>query len=188
MTSIRTFFAPQPIDYDGSQIRSLWAYRQSGIEGDCIVAFIGGCDIPPENIVDVEDLRAGARIYSRKMLHFIAEHFDRDLEKAVLRQRLLAAIARDALLKRCAQRAPRREGDDLYVHDAKLSVSIATLTSVSAKIHLGLNIESEGTPVKTIGLDDLGVNAAELAKEVLEAYAAEMDGVYRARTKVRGVD
>ncbi len=186
--NVRTFFAPDRIDYDGSQICSLWAYRRFGIEGDCIVAFVGGCDIPRENIVDVEDLRAGARIFSREMLHFIVEHFDRDLEKAALRQRLLVAIARDALLERCTRHAPKRDGDDLFVGEAKLSISIATLTGVSSKIHFGINIDSRDTPVKTIGLNDLGVDAAGFTSEVLAVYAAEMAGVYRARTKVRGVE
>ena len=186
--NVNTLFVPETIDYDGSQIRSLWAYRRCGVEGDSIVAFIGGCDIPAENIVDVQDLRAGSKIFSRKMLHFIVEHFDRDLEKAVLRQRLLAAIARDALLGRCPQCALRRKGDDLFIDDAKLSISVATLTSVSSKIHLGLNIDSKGAPVKAAGLGDLGVDAKEYAHEVLQAYSEEMAGIYRARTKVRGVE
>lgn len=186
--NMKTLFAPETIDYDGSQIRSLWAFRRFGLEGDSIVAFAGGCDIPPENIVDMEDIRAGARIFSRKMLHFIVEHFDRDLEKAVLRQRLLVCIARDALAPRRAGKDIRRDGDDLFVGDAKLSISIATLTGVSAKIHLGINIVSEGAPVKAIGLDDLGVDPSDFARTVLAAYDAEMDGIYRARTKVRGVE
>jgi hypothetical protein len=186
--NVNTLFVPEAIDYDGSQIRSLWAYRRYGVEGDSIVAFVGACDIPPDNIVDVEDLRAGSRIFSSKMLHFIAEHFDRDLEKAVLRQRLLVAIARDALLARCPGCALIRKGDDLFIDDAKLSISVATLTSVSAKIHLGLNIDSKGTPVKAVGLNDLGVDAKEYAHEVLRSYSEEMGGICRARTKVRGVD
>jgi hypothetical protein len=185
---VKTLFAPETIDYDGSQIRSLWAYRRYGLEGDSIVAFTGACDIPAENMVDVEDLRAGAKIVSRKMLHFIVEHFDHDLEKAVLRQRLLATMARDILLEMCPQCPVRREGDDLFVDDAKLSISIATLTPVSAKIHLGLNIDGKGAPVKAIGLGELGVEPKDYAREVLDAYAGEMAGIYRARTKVRGVE
>lgn len=185
---VKTLFVSETIDYDGGQIRSLWAYRRFGVEGDSIVAFVGGCDIPAENMVDVEDLRAGSRIFSRRMLHFIVEHFDCDLEKAVLRQRLLVAIARDILLAKCPGCGVERRGDDLFVNDAKLSISIATLTGVSSKVHLGLNVDSAGAPVKAIGLGDLRVDAAVYAREVLGAYADEMAGVYRARTKVRGVE
>src|SRR4030095_989557 len=83
------------INYDGTQIHSLWAYRSFGVQGDSLVAFQGGCEIPFSNMVDLEDVRAKSRIASPLMLHFIAEHFDLDLEKAVLRQRLLAAIVPD---------------------------------------------------------------------------------------------
>ena len=72
--------------YDGTPLHSRWAERTFGVEGDSIVVFRGPCDVPPENIVDLEDLRAGSRIAGPDMLHFIVEQFERDLEKAVLRQ------------------------------------------------------------------------------------------------------
>ena len=120
---MKTFLLRPRLDYDGTQIRSLWAYREFGIQGDSIVAFIGGCEIPVDNIVDLEDVRAKSRIASPRMLHFIEEHFDLDLEKAVLRQRLLAVLACDALGGRAARR-----GDDLFAGERKLSISIATAT------------------------------------------------------------
>jgi hypothetical protein len=117
------------------------------------------------------------------MLHFIAEHFDLDLEKAVLRQRLLAAIVRDELGGEV-----RRDGDDLFLGPGKLSISIATLTPVSSKIHFGINIERElHVDVETRGLKDLGVDPTDLARRVLAQYAAQIDGILDARTRVRGV-
>jgi len=94
---VKTHAVPGRVDYDGTQIHSLWAYRTYGVQGDSLVAFQGGCEIPFANMVDLEDVLAKSRIASPMMLHFIAEHFDLDLEKAVLRQRLLAAIVRDEL-------------------------------------------------------------------------------------------
>src|ERR1035437_9298277 len=88
------------IPYDGEPLNSLWAYRQHGVQGDSIVAFQGLCDVSVEALVDLEDARAGAFIYSRKMLHFIAEHFELDLEAAILRQYLLVSIAQDELNRR----------------------------------------------------------------------------------------
>ncbi len=180
---MKTHLAAGRIDYDGTQIHSLWAYRTFGIQGDSIVAFQGACDVAPERMVDLEDVRAGARIAGEAMLHFIVEHFDRDLEKAVLRQRLLAALVRDAL-----GGDVRREGDDLFLGPGKLSISIATLTPVSSKIHFGINVRrAEGVGVETRALADLGAEPEALARRILERYAAEQAGVLDARTRVRGV-
>jgi hypothetical protein len=180
---MKTFLVPDRVDYDGTQIHSLWAYRVYGVQGDSLVAFQGGCEIPFANMVDLEDVRAQSRIASPRMLHFIAEHFDLDLEKAVLRQRLLAAIVRDEL-----GRDVRREGDDLFLGPGKLSISIATLTPVSSKIHFGINIERAlNVGVETRALQDLGVDGTDLAKRVLVQYASQIDGIHDARTRVRGV-
>lgn len=180
---MKTRFVDSRIDYDGTQIHSLWAYRAFGVQGDSIVAFQGGCEIPFSNMVDLEDVRARSRIASPLMLHFIAEHFDLDLEKTVLRQRLLAAIVQEEL-----GASVRREGDDLFLGPGKLSISIATLTPVSSKIHFGVNIErATDVGVETRALSDLGMHPAALAHRVLQRYAEEMDGVLDARTRVRGV-
>jgi len=41
--------------------------------------------------------------------------------------------------------------------------------------------------VETRGLKDLGVDATDLARRVLAQYAAQIDGIHDARTRVRGV-
>ncbi|HEX7900701.1 MAG TPA: DUF366 family protein [Planctomycetota bacterium] len=180
---MKTHWVDGRIDYDGAQIHSLWAYRTFGVQGDSIVAFAGGCEIPFSNMVDLEDVRAKSRIASPLMLHFIAEHFDLDLEKAVLRQRVLAVVAKDHLPP-----GVTREGDDLFVSGGKLSISIATLTPVSSKIHFGINIErATDVGVETRSLRDLGVEPTSYARGVMEAFAAELRGVLDARTRVRGV-
>ncbi len=180
---MKTHLVQDRVDYDGTQIHSLWAYRTFGVQGDSIVAFLGGCEIPFSNMVDLEDVRAKSRIASPRMLHFIVEHFDMDLEKAVLRQRLLAAIVRDELGGQV-----RREGDDLFLGPGKLSISIATLTPVSSKLHFGINIERAlDVGVETRALADLGVDATDLARRVLAQYAGQIDGIHDARTRVRGV-
>ncbi len=180
---MKTHLAEGRIDYDGTQIHSLWAYRTFGVQGDSIVAFMGGCEVPFANMVDLEDVRARSRIASPHMLHFIVEHFDLDLEKTVLRQRLLSVLVHSELGKDV-----RREGDDLFLGPGKLSISIATLTPVSSKIHFGINIRRAlDVGVETRSLEDLGVDPAALARRVMELYAAEMAGVLDARTRVRGV-
>lgn len=180
---MKTHLVPGRVDYDGTQIHSLWAYRTYGVQGDSLVAFQGGCEIPFANMVDLEDVLAKSRIASPLMLHFIAEHFDLDLEKAVLRQRLLAAIVRDELGGQV-----RRDGDDLFLGTGKLSISIATLTPVSSKIHFGINIERAlDVGVETRALKDVGADPTDLARRVLSAYASQIAGIHDARTRVRGV-
>lgn len=181
---MKVHLAEERIDYDGAQIHSLWAYRRFGVQGDSIVAFVGGCEVPFANMVDLEDLRARSRIASPLMLHFIVEHFDLDLEKTVLRQRLLAILVKEQL-----PAGVTRDGDDLFVAGGKLSISIATATPVSTKIHFGINIErATDVGVETRSLKDVGTDPLVLARRVMELYVREMAGVLDARTRVRGVE
>ena len=179
-------FLPKKIKYTGQQLASLWAYRNFGLMGDSIVAFIGPCNIPFNLMADVEDVRGRHKIYSSLMLHFIVEHFDCDLEKAVLRQRILAGIVKEILEEQIKPRLKRR-GDDLYDGDKKLSISIATASPVSTMIHFAINIETKRTPVKTAGLNDYKVSPKQFALKIMQAYAEEMQGVKQARCKVKWV-
>ncbi len=183
---MKTHFAPEQIKYTGDQLRSLWAYRMFGVQGDSIVAFIGPCEVSLEKMVDMADVLAGDSIYSESMLHFIAEHFEMDLEKMVLRQRLFIALARDLLAEKTGA-AIVRKGDDLYEGLSKISVSIATLSPVSSLMHTGINISSRNTPVQTKGLDNYGIDPTDFGKRLLERYREECEGVAMARCKVRGV-
>lgn len=178
----------QQITYDGTQLSSLWAYKNFGLQGDSIVAFRGPCHVKLDKMVDLADVLAEEHIYSEEMLHFIIEHFDMDLEKTVIRQRLLIAIIRE-LLEEALGIKLTRDGDDLFLGDGKLSVSIATLSPVSTMIHTGLNVSSANTPVQTVSLADLGVKDIHaFADKVLTAYTAETESIRMARCKVRGVE
>ena len=176
----------EEIAYTGAELASHFALRRFGVVGDSMVAFVGPCDVPLERMADLEDVRRAAPIRSPRMLHFLAEHFDADLKAAVLRQRLLMALIAEELNRGGAARVERR-GDDLYVGERKLSVSVAAASPVSCLIHAGLNVETRGVPVPAAGLRELGVDPAGLAERVLRGYAEELAGCARARCKVRGV-
>lgn len=179
----------QALEYDGSQLASLWALRSFNVQGDSVVTFRGPCRVEPEALVDIRDRLDHAPIYSPDMLHFIVEHFDLDLEKTVYRQRLLMAIIKD-LVAELAGVPLRRAGDDLYLGDRKLSVSIATLTPVSTMIHTGVNVATAGVPVPAVGLAELGLDEHliwSFAQRAACAYAEEMRSSALARCKVRGV-
>lgn len=182
-------FVNEIIKYDGTQLASLWAFRRFGLQGDSIVSFQGPCQVDLPEMVDLADVRDNSPIYSENMLHFIIEHFDLDLEKTIVRQRLFIAIIKDAVLQ-FAGVVLRRQGDDLYHEEKKLSVSIATLTPVSTMIHAGLNILSENVPVPAAGLTDLGLavhEAPKLGAAICGLYARECSEIRLARCKVRGV-
>jgi hypothetical protein len=183
-------FIPETLTYNGTQLTSHWAFRNMGLLGDSIVSFRGPCQVMLTEMVDLEDVRNNAPIFSHNMLHFIVEHFDMDLEKTIFRQRMLITIIKDVLWEN--HRAEfTRSGDDLYNGDKKLSVSIATLTPVSTMIHTGLNISSKDTPVKTIGLADLDLRDEDiehLSNLICSRYVKEIDGIRLARCKVRGTN
>ncbi|MFZ5644352.1 MAG: DUF366 family protein [Bacillota bacterium] len=183
---MHVYFHNKLMEYTGHQLSSLWAYRNFGLQGDSIVCFRGPCNISRNEMVDVEDVLSDSRIYGPDMLHFIVEHFGESLEKAVLRQRLLIAIIKDNL----SWPGLVREGDDLYLEDRKLSISIATSSPVSVMIHAALNINSDGTPVKTVGLYDRGYKDSDvenLGINVCRLYEKEMFSIRMACCKVRGV-
>ncbi|MFZ3063084.1 MAG: DUF366 family protein [Actinomycetota bacterium] len=187
-------FVDRTIEYDGTQLSSHWALKNFDLQGDSIVAFIGPCNVRRQKLVDLVDRKRNQPILSEEMLHFIAEFFDLDLEKAILRQRLLISLIKESLdaIIRNADLVLVRKGDDIYAQGGgeqmrKLSVSIATLSPVSTLIHVGLNIKSEKAPVPAIGLKKIGIDARILADQILQSFREEIAGVRLARAKVKGV-
>ena len=91
----------------------------------------------------------------------------------------------------------KREGDDIFVDGGKLSISIASISLSSAKIHFALNLEDKGTPsdVETIGLYDIRVdgkqifnedNLVDLVNETAERFINELETIENdiSKTKV----
>lgn len=184
---MKTLFIDDEIKYIGSQLAPHWIYKNFKIQGDAIVAFCGECEVKLTEMVDIEDVINNEPIYSKYMLSFITEQFNVNLVEGVLRQRLLVACIKEALEKRGFK--ARRNGDDIFVNDKKLSVSIATKSLTSILIHTGVNILSDGAPIPVSGLEsDLGIkDVKEFAVEVMKNYSEELDDIVLASTKVRGV-
>lgn len=178
-------FSDRKENYDGSQLVSLRNYLKFGMLGDSVLAWIGACNISVEHMVDGEDLLANAEIRGSEMLHFIIEKFDCDLLSAVSLQRLFASVVKDEIA--AAGTVLRREGDDLYLEDRKLSISIATVSPMNALIHFAVNISNAGTPVKTLSLEDLKIEPKGFALHVMEKFSAEVGGIVEATQKVRWV-
>lgn len=183
---MQILFSDSELKYDGSQLSSHFAYRNFGILGDSLVAFLGPCEVKLEAMVDLEDVRRRDPIFSRRMLHFLWESFSLNLSGAAAFQRLMVAVVAEQLRAAGVGELSRR-GDDLYRGDKKLSVSIATVSPVSTLIHLGLNVTGEGAPVPAVGLTELGVDATAFAKLCLEGFQKEYEGVLKAGYKVRPV-
>ena len=184
---MHTKLIEKEIKYIGSQLAPHWIYKNFKLQGDAIVAFIGECEVALTEMVDIEDVINNEPIYSKSMLSFITEQFNVNLVEGVFRQRLLICIIKELLEERGIFVV--RNGDDLMIDGRKLSVSIATKSTTSILIHTGLNILSEGAPVKASGLtSELGItDIKEFALEVMKRYAEELEDINLASTKVRGV-
>ena len=184
---MKTLFIENEIKYIGSQLAPHWIYKNFKLQGDAIVAFIGECEVALTEMVDIEDVINNEPIYSKYMLSFISEQFNIGLVEGVFRQRLLVTCIKEALERRGF--FVRRNGDDLFVNDKKLSVSIATKSMTSVLIHTGLNILSDGAPIPVSGLgSDLGIeDIKEFAQEIMQKYSDESEDIILASTKVRGV-
>ncbi|MDI6723393.1 MAG: DUF366 family protein [Methanobacterium sp.] len=177
--------------YDGSQIAPAWAFKEIGVKGSSLVAWIGPMEIKPEELIDYEDV--GLEIRSDEMMHFIIEHFDiqpADIKTCYHRQRILVMIVKDILNESCI--ATKRSGDDLYFEGKKLSVSIATCSNSSMKIHFGMNITDKGTPddVKTIGILECNKNMDDkkihsLIDKIAESYINEIKSIEEDITKTK---
>lgn len=184
---MHTEWIDRTVRYDGSQLRSHWIRRTIDHVGDAWVAFRGPCAVSMEEMADLEDLLSGPGIAGDDMVHFVGEFFDGgDLPRAVLRQRLFAATALEVVrdLATAPTAGLRRDGDDLYLADAKLSISVATKSLVSSLLHFAANVTTAGTPVRTVGLSDLGIAPKAFAGEVLTRVLAEETSMHRARCQV----
>jgi len=177
--------------YTGAQLVSLQNYLRHHLLGDSVVSWIGPCHVDLDHMVDGEDWIAGAQICGDRMLHFIVEMFDSTLFAAVAVQRLLTSIMKDEIVARSPERELSarmvRVGDDLFVEDRKLSISIATQSPVSSLIHFAVNVTNAGTPVPTLSLTDLRLDPKAVALAVMATFATEMTGVREATHKVRWV-
>jgi hypothetical protein len=171
--------------YTGRELRSGWARERVGYEGDVGVGFVGPCHVATDDLVDLDDAREGEHIHAALMAHVIIEHSGTDLETAVLRQRLLVVMLCEILARKGF--AVERSGDDIFYDGRKLTVSIAAPGPQSTLIHLGINVDPEGSPVPAAGLQEMDVAPGELLAELLEAYRLETASVRHATRKVRGV-
>ncbi len=189
MKNLRVQFIEKVVPYTGAELRPHFIYEEFDLLGDALVSFQGPCDVKLGHMVDLEDVKAESPIYSENMLHFLGEFYELGLFATVFLQRLLMGLMLEDLHARGSGGGERifRKGDDLYEGDAKLSVSIATLSSSSTLIHAGINISSKNTPVKTKGLRDYGIDPTEFSKNILNAFKEEFETAYQAICKVRSV-
>lgn len=189
--SLQSKILDQEMSYDGTNLRSHWVWEQTGLWGNTVIAFVGPCDVPIEHMVDLSDVAQNKPIFSHKMLHFIGEFYGWSLRETILLQRLFISQVQQGIIKNSFEQNQNiqliRQGNDLYEGDKKLSVSIATQSPTSTLIHIGINIDSTGTPVPTKGLQDYQIEPRKFAEEILGGLTEECRTLIRDLSKVRAV-
>ena len=185
----QTYFHETELAYTGPELSPHFILTKFKIEGSCLTAFHGPCDVKTADLVDMEDLLQNDHIKAKHMLHFLGEFFGITLREGVWIQRLMVSEIYAYLLKEGLN--ARRDGDDIFIDHAgrpkKLSVSIVTASTVSVLLHLGINIESIGAPVPAVGLGDFMIDPKKLTAYVLNWFMTEFESVERATVKVKPV-
>ncbi len=178
-------FIDKEIKYTGSELAPHWIYKNFNIAGDSIVCFKGAVDVKLTEMVDIEDVINNEPIKSDRMANFIIEVFNSNLREAIFRQRLFISIIKEVLEDMGAN--VKRKGDDLFYEGRKLSVSIATKSTVSTLIHTGINLVSTGAPINVSSLSDMKIDEDKFINEVLNRFIYETSDIEFAKVKVRGV-
>lgn len=184
---MKIHFSDRPLQYSGNELAPHFIQRHFKVPGNALVAFIGGAHVPIEHMVDLEDVQNNAPIYSPRMLHFLGEWFIDSLDQGILLQHLFVDEVYHMLWEKLSRHTSpplSKKGNDLFYDKRKLSVSIATRSPVSVLMHMGINIETEGTPVPTAGLKELEIDPAAFATELLKRFEWNWNYYQRARSKV----
>ncbi len=184
---MKSLYIKEKIKFTGEQLEAHWAFKEFDILGDSILAFGGPCDLKEKYLVGVDHFKKKTQVKSEMMLHFLVEHFDQDLEKAILRQTLLINILKDKLNHRLGGDIFQRWGNDIFEEDFKLTISTVTKTSISTKIHLGINVSSKDVPVKAKGLSDYGIDPDEIAEVVMNQYRLDMRRINERIARTRSI-
>lgn len=186
---MKSLFIKEQLLYDGSQLTSHFAYKKYGIAGNSILAFTGPVKVDLNKMVDIEDVIKKEPISSDEMLNFIIEIYGVDLVFTICLQRLFVSIIQDELNRSLDGFKITRNGDDLYYDERKLTVSIATVSPISALIHTALNVKSTGTPagLSVSCLEEMKINPYNFGQAVLDRFVKEFMDIQFARVKVNWV-
>lgn len=189
MYPLQTQISSEKLNYTGAELKPHFLLTHFGLQGSALAAFRGACSVKTEDLVDYEDRLAQDFIAAAEMLHVLGEFFGMPLVQGIWAQRLLMAQAYEELIARGVDATRlRREGDDLYLGLAKLSVSIVTASPVSCLLHAAINIDPTGAPVEALGLAALGIaDPLDFARAWVGRFEQEWKGIAIATTKVRPV-
>jgi len=183
---MKSIFIDKEITYTGRELSPHWIYKNFKVEGSAVASFIGPVRVELSEMVDIEDVINNEPISSDKMLNFIIEDFEIGLYNMVCVQRLFICIIKEVLEE--YNIFVKRNGDDLFYKERKLSVSIATKSITSSLIHTALNVADTGAPISISSLGEMGISdIKEFAIKVMEKFTKEVCDMNFAKSKVRGV-
>ena len=144
-------FIPKEIELEQKELVSDWAMKKFGIQGDSIVSGVG--------------------YYKKeKVLYFVVENSDTDIERTLLKQWLLLYTIKDKLNHRLKGDVIQRLGENLFAGETKLSSSFVVKSKTSNLTYIGINMGSENMK----GLRTYGIDHIEIAEAVMNEYRAEL--------------
>ncbi|HHS50942.1 MAG TPA: DUF366 family protein [candidate division Zixibacteria bacterium] len=179
---------PAPRSMTEAEMHPHWALKNFGLQGDNIVAFRGAFEVPPEKWFDLDAIMHGQEVLPGEMLHFVIEHFDCNIREILMRQYILVSVVEEKLIHRMnsPDHCLVRLGEDLFDGENRISVTGCTITPVSAKLHLGLYLDSS-LQAGVHGIKAYNVKALELAELVINQYRAEMRRLEEKSWRVRPI-
>ncbi len=182
---MKSLILDHKMTYTGTELRPGYLYQVHNLQGNALFSWIGPCDVPTENLIDLEDRKNNDLIQSDEMIHIICEIFHQNIFTATSFARNIMSLAYEILVQE-GVRELTRSGDDLYVQGKKLSVSIACVSLNSGLIHCALNCVSTGVPnhVSAASLSELKVDPIDFQKKWVEKISAEWVSIESATTKI----
>jgi hypothetical protein len=170
---MKSFFVDGQLQYTGSQLRPNWPKERFGIDGDCIVSFLGPTALiePGKSENDVSENQI---LIEKMMLHFIVEHFAVTAREIILLHQLFLSLAVELLGAQVYRRI-----NNLYSDARQLSICKIRAGNPSSLFHLGLHLDQEQS-THSIGLNQLRVPPQALSLKLMNSYSQESRAIFSA--------
>lgn len=173
--------------YTGDELKPHFNFMRYGLKGSSLSIACGPCEVQNTELVDLQDQKEGEFIKSTEMIHFLGEFYGLGIKEGVFLQCYFISVFKDLLNLEFGENKVKQSGNDLFIDDKKLSVSIVAPSIGSVLMHFGVNINSKGAPVSAVGLSEYKVDSDLIISKFIAIWEKEWKRLSFACTKVRSV-